>query len=62
MLTGQRPFSGDTATLLSSIMDTAASVTEINPAVPRDLGKIVKRCHPALRFYQQRTKQDEGLP
>ena len=46
MLTGQRPFSGDTTTtLLSSIIkDTPASVTEINPAVPRDLGRIIKRC------------------
>ncbi len=46
MLTGQRPFSGDTTTtLLSSIIkDTPASVTEVNPAVPRDLGRIIKRC------------------
>ena len=46
MLTGQRPFSGDTTTtLLSSIIkDTPTSVTEINPAVPRDLGRIIKRC------------------
>lgn len=29
-------------------------MTEIHPAVPGDLGKIVKRCHPALRFYKQR--------
>ena len=46
MATGQRPFRGDSTTgMLSSIIkDTPASVTEINPAVPRDLGRIIKRC------------------
>ena len=46
MATGQRPFRGDSTTgMLSSIIkDTPASVTEINPAVPRDLGRNIKRC------------------
>ncbi len=46
MLTGQRPFRGDSTTgMLSSIIkDTPTSVTELNPAVPRDLGRIIKRC------------------
>ena len=46
MATGQRPFQGDTtASMLSSILrDTPSSVTELNPAFPRDLSKIIRRC------------------
>ena len=46
MATGQRPFKGDTtASMLSSILrDTPTSATEINPDLPRDLGKVIKRC------------------
>lgn len=46
MLTGLRPFGGDTATsVLSSILkDTPQSVTEIKPSIPRDLAKIIRRC------------------
>ena len=46
MATGQRPFGGDTtASILSSILkDQPASVTDVNPALPRDLGKIIRRC------------------
>lgn len=46
MLTGCRPFQGDTpASVLSTILkDTPRSVTEVNPSVPRDLAKIVRRC------------------
>ena len=46
MVTGQRPFRGDSTTsMLSSILrDTPTSVTELNPDVPRDLGRIIKRC------------------
>ena len=46
MATGERPFKGDTAvSILSSILkDTPTSATEVNPAIPRDLGKIIKRC------------------
>ena len=55
MLTGERPFSGDSpATILSSILkDTPTSVTELNKGVPRELGKIVRRClakDPGRRF------------
>ena len=40
MATGQRPFTGDTnLSILSSILkDTPKSVTDINPAMPRELG------------------------
>ena len=46
MATGQRPFRGDsTASILSSILrDTPTSVTELRPDLPRDLGKVIKRC------------------
>jgi Tol biopolymer transport system component/predicted Ser/Thr protein kinase len=46
MVTGQRPFKGDTSvSVLSSILkDTPRSVNEVNRALPRDLGRIVRRC------------------
>ncbi len=45
MVTGERPFKGDTTpSILSSIIkDTPASVTDVNPALPRDLGKLIRR-------------------
>ncbi len=45
MATGQRPFTGDTSvSVLSSIIkDTPRSVTDINPALPRDLARIIRR-------------------
>jgi eukaryotic-like serine/threonine-protein kinase len=45
MATGERPFAGDTSVaILSSIVkDTPKPITEINPALPRDLGRIVRR-------------------
>jgi Tol biopolymer transport system component len=45
MATGQRPFSGDSSlSILSSILrDAPRPVTEINPALPRDLERIIRR-------------------
>jgi serine/threonine protein kinase/Tol biopolymer transport system component len=45
MATGQRPFTGDTSiSIISSIVkDTPTPVTELNPALPRDLGRIIRR-------------------
>ena len=45
MATGQRPFAGDTnLSILSSILkDTPKSVTDINPAIPPELGRIIRR-------------------
>ncbi len=45
MATGQRPFTGDTSiSIISSIVkDTPKAVTELNPALPRDLGRIIRR-------------------
>ena len=46
MATSQRPFKGDTqVSLLSSIIkDTPSSLTDIRTELPRDLGRIVRRC------------------
>jgi Tol biopolymer transport system component len=55
MATGKRPFEGDTfADVASSILkDTPASVTERKADLPRDLGRIIRRCmekEPKKRF------------
>ena len=46
MLTGKRPFSGDTniSTISSILKDEPDSVTDIREALPRHLGRIVNRC------------------
>ena len=46
MAVGDRPFKGDTGvSMLSSILrDTPRPLTEVNPALPRDLAVIVRRC------------------
>ncbi len=46
MMTGTRPFQGDTPTsVLSSILkDTPPAVAELNPEAPRELSKLIKRC------------------
>src|SRR5688572_25138778 len=45
LATGRRPFAGDTnLSILSSILkDTPKSVTDINPAIPPELGRIIRR-------------------
>jgi len=45
MATGQRPFTGETSmSVISSILkDTPKSVSELNAALPRDVGRIIKR-------------------
>ena len=45
MATGQRPFTGETSmSVISSILkDTPKPVSELNGALPRDLGRIVRR-------------------
>ena len=59
MLTGERPFRGDSATaVLSSILrETPKSVTDVNPATPELLGRLVRRClaKDAGRRYQAAT-------
>ena len=46
MATSQRPFKGDTqVSLLSSIIkDTPSPLTDLRAELPRDLGRIVRRC------------------
>lgn len=45
MATGRRPFTGETSVsiLASIVKDTPASVSELNPALPRDFARIVRR-------------------
>ncbi len=45
MATGARPFTGDTnISVLSAIVkDTPKSLTDVNPSLPRDLARIVRR-------------------
>ena len=55
MATGDRPFKGDTnVSIISSILkDTPALVTDLNPRLPADLARIVRRClakDPARRY------------
>ena len=46
MLTGQRPFVGDSATaaLASILHDTPRPLSELKPALPRRLARLVHRC------------------
>jgi len=46
MAIGEQPFKGDTpVSVISAILkDTPSSVTELKPALPSDLARIVKRC------------------
>jgi serine/threonine protein kinase/WD40 repeat protein len=55
MLAGRRPFAGDspTSSLLAVIKDTPRPLTEIRPAIPRELARLVHRClekNPLDRF------------
>src|SRR5262245_2413546 len=45
MATGERPFQGDTpiSTLSSIVKDPAPVVTSVNPALPREFARIVRR-------------------
>ena len=61
MATGQRPFSGETSiSILSSVLkDTPRSVTEINPALPAELGRIIRRALAKSRATPRRTRTSE---
>ncbi|HKF43363.1 MAG TPA: serine/threonine-protein kinase [Thermoanaerobaculia bacterium] len=64
MLTGERPFRGDSAVeLLTSILrDSPAAVTELRPDVPPHLGRIVRRClekNPSDRYQTSRDVYNE---
>jgi len=46
MATGERPFRGDTSmsTIGAILKDQPSSVTELNPSLPRHLGRVIRRC------------------
>ena len=46
MATGDRPFKGDTnVSIISAILkDTPSAITDLNPALPAELARIVRRC------------------
>jgi Tol biopolymer transport system component len=60
MATGTQPFRGDTRiSVLSSILrDAPSSVTDLNPALPRHLGRIIKRCLAKDPEERYQTSQD----
>ena len=64
MATGQRPFTGETAaSVLSSIIkDTPPSITEVNPALPSLLWRIIRRClakDPSRRYQSSLDVRNE---
>ena len=64
MLTGQRPFHGDTpaSTLSAIIKDTPQSASELKPSIPRDLAKLLRRClakDPERRFQTCKDVRNE---
>ncbi len=64
MATGQRPFTGETAaSVLSSIIkETPPSVTEVNPALPSLLWRIIRRClakDPSRRYQSSLDVRNE---
>ena len=64
MATGERPFTGQTsASILSSILrDTPRPLTDVNPALPRDLAVIVRRCltkDPDRRYQSAKDLRNE---
>jgi serine/threonine-protein kinase len=46
MATGEHPFTGETslAVLSAIVKDTPRSVTDLNPAIPQELARVVNRC------------------
>jgi Tol biopolymer transport system component len=60
MATGERPFPGDTKlSVLSAIVkDTPRSVTDLNPALPREFARVVKRCLAKARERRYQTAVD----
>jgi serine/threonine protein kinase/Flp pilus assembly protein TadD len=60
MATGGRPFTGDTSvSVLSSIIkDTPRSVTDLKPALPRELSRIIKRCLAKDPEYRYQSAKD----
>ncbi|HXG88168.1 MAG TPA: protein kinase [Vicinamibacterales bacterium] len=66
LITGRRPFSGDSsASMISSLLrDQAPTITAVNPALPEDLSAVITRClakDPAARYQSaQELARDLG--
>jgi eukaryotic-like serine/threonine-protein kinase len=62
MATGERPFQGDTtiSVIASIVKDTPRPVTDINPALPRDIGRIVRRALVKDPEHRYQTVRDLG--
>ena len=60
MATGCRPFSGDTSiSIISSIVkDTPMSITEVNPSLPRELSRIIRRALSKDPEHRYQTAKD----
>ncbi len=60
MATGERPFKGDTSvsTLAAIMRDTPKSVTEVNPAIPKELGRVIRRALSKDPDRRQQTGKD----
>jgi TolB-like protein/Flp pilus assembly protein TadD len=60
LATGERPFKGNTSvSLLSSIIkDTPRFITEVQPACPRELARIVRHCLVKDPEYRYQTAKD----
>ena len=64
MATGERPFKGDSnvSTLSSILRDTPRPITDINPSLPRDLAKVVRRAltkDPEHRYQSAKDLRNE---
>ena len=60
LATGMRPFVGDThVSVLSSILrDTPKPITDLNPALPSELARILRRCIAKDRHRRYQTAKD----
>ena len=60
MATGERPFKGETSlsTLTAIMRDTPKSVTEVNPTVPKELGRVIRRALSKDPDRRQQTGKD----
>ena len=60
MATGERPFKGDTSvsTLAAIMRDTPKPVTEVNPAIPKELGRVIRRALSKDPERRQQTGKD----
>ena len=64
MATGKRPFEGDTpiSTISSILKDQPKSVSDLRPANPRELGRIISHClekNPERRFQTAKDVRNE---